>query len=123
MHPYCMQMRQYLYFGTSKCVSICTFVLVPLACITAQPPRTCKRLALSLALLAYLYKSATTDSSGLQDGCTPLIYASYCGNADVVRVLSEKGARLEAGDQVRTHTLTHTHKHTTCLQLCNSVIA
>jgi hypothetical protein len=48
---------------------------------------------------------------GLQDGCPPLIYASYCGKADVVRVLIEKkGARLEAGDQVRTHTHTHTHK-------------
>ena len=118
MHPHSMQMRQYLYFCPSKCVSICTFVLVTLACIrgTAQPPLTSKRLALSLIVheyLPYSYSSTTTDSSGpagrlsAVDICE-LLREGGCGPSAHREVIKKKGARLEAGDQVRTHT--HTHK-------------
>jgi hypothetical protein len=59
----------------------------PLACIAAAP------------LNCVLFP--------LQDGMTPLMYASYWGKADTARVLIEKGARLEAVDKVRytLHTL------------------
>jgi ankyrin repeat protein len=57
-----------------------------------------------------------------QSGKTALMYASRDGHVDAMRVLIEKGALIEAADEVRIHshtttharaqTLIHTHMHT-----------
>ena len=59
-----------------------------------------------------------------QDGWTSLIWASYNGHVEAMRVLIEKGALIEAATNVRRHTrmqphmrahkpsYTHSHAHT-----------
>jgi hypothetical protein len=63
------------------------------ACVTAAAPDLC----------AHACRLAG------QDGWTSLIWASKNGHVDAMRVLIEKGALIEAADEVRIHSHTSTH--------------
>ena len=81
----------------------------PVACVAAAAPD--------------LHTLAGQDdwTSGL-DGWTPLMKASQACQVEALRVLIEKGALIEAADEVRIHShantharsqaLIHTHMHT-----------
>ena len=53
-------------------------------------------------------------------GWTALLWASYCGHAETVRVLVELGASLEAVDKVHIHA--HALAYTCCIKHVSGIM-
>ena len=74
--------------GTRACTTHAPSLASP------PPPLTCARLP-----------------AGWQDGWTSLIFASKNGHVEAIQVLIEKGALIEATQNVRIHSHATTHAH------------